>query len=77
VGGILLIHTIGLIHMNTNVSIRYEILRYCSASWPPNEMAQKAGYWSLRVAVSNPTELKGVKTNGSAAGTDQRIIKVW
>ena len=32
---------------------------------------------SLRVAVSNPPELKGVKTDGSAAGIDQRIIKVW
>ena len=63
--------------MNTNVSIRYEILRYCSANWPPNERAQKAGYWSLRVAVSNSPELTKGKTDGSAAGIDQRIIKVW
>jgi len=68
--------------MNTNTNISFRGAheggdRYCSCSWPPNERAQKSGYWSIRVALSNPRELKDIKTDGSAAGIDQRIIKVW
>jgi hypothetical protein len=62
---------------NTNISFRERGGRYCSASWPPSERVQRAGYWSLRVACYREREVRDVKTDGSAAGFDQRIIKVW
>jgi hypothetical protein len=65
------------INTNTNTNISFREIRYCTVRWPPSERVQKDGYWSLRIAISHPRELKDVKTDGSGNGFDQRLIKVW
>jgi hypothetical protein len=62
---------------NTNISFRHDAVQYCPGRWPPSERVQKDGHWTIRFVPFPRRPPTDVKTDGSGAGLDQTLIKVW